>query len=308
MTTALDIAVILPCLNEAQIIEVVVKRARMILPTAVIYVYDNGSDDGTFEAAKHAGAVVRSEPKRGKGNVVRRMFADIEADIFVMLDGDGTYEIEAAPQMIDLLIDRQLDLVTGNRISEDSGAKVYRLGHRFGNRIFTFSLRKIFGSECEDVLSGYRVMSRRFVKSFPSVARGFEIEVEMTAHASLLRLPCGEYPTKYVERPINSFSKLSTFGDGLRIARSLFQLFRSHAPARFFGTFSMLFAITSAPFFFSWGRSEKLKADIDTLLIGTMFATFSALVFALGVTLNALSRNRIETLRLRYLSIPLKLG
>lgn len=306
MTTTLDIAVLLPCLNEGQIISEVVTRCHRALPSAVVYVYDNGSDDGTFVSAQNAGAVVRMEPKRGKGNVVRRMFADINADVYVMLDGDGTYEIEAAPHMIDLLISRQLDLVTGNRIDGNSSVGVYRLGHRFGNRIFTSVLRRIFGSDCEDVLSGYRVMTKRFVKSFPTVSRGFEIEVEMTAHASLLRLPCAEYPTVYVERPLDSLSKLNTFRDGFRIARSLFQIFRAHSPARFFGTFSLLFGILSLPFLFAWRNSRTVISATDGLILGGMFATFAALLFSLGVILNALSRSRTQALRLQYLLIPLQ--
>ena len=306
MTRTIDIAVLLPCLNEGQIISQVVMRCHQTLPSAVVYVYDNGSSDDTFVSAQNAGAVVRTEPKRGKGNVVRRMFADVDADVYVMLDGDGTYEIEAAPQMIELLINRQLDLVTGNRIDENSSVGVYRLGHRFGNRLFTSVLRRIFGSDCEDVLSGYRVMTRRFVKSFPSVSRGFEIEVEMTAHASLLRVPCAEYPTAYVERPVNSLSKLNTFRDGFRIARSLFQIFRSHSPARFFGTFSLLFGILSTPFLYSWRISRTTLSSTDALICGGIFGTLAALLFSLGVILNAMSRSRTETLRLQYLSIPLK--
>lgn len=300
------IAVLLPCLNEGRVIAEVVRRSHQALPTATVYVYDNGSNDGTCESAQSAGAIVRFEPKRGKGNVIRRMFADIEADIYVMLDGDGTYEIEAAPYMIDLLRISQLDLVTGKRIDKNSTEALYRFGHRIGNRLFTTVLRRVFGSDCEDVLSGYRVMTKRFVKSFPAVSKGFEIEVEMTAHASLLRLPSGEYPTFYVERPADSFSKLSTFRDGFRIARSLFQIFRAYSPSRFFGTLSLISGGLSTPFFIKWGNSAELATATDSLIFGALFALISALVFALGVILNAFSRNRVETLRLNYLTIPLE--
>jgi glycosyltransferase involved in cell wall biosynthesis len=297
------IAVLLPCLNEGQSISEVVARSFKALPTAKVYVYDNGSEDNTFIAAENAGAITRRESKRGKGNVVRRMFADIDADIYVMFDGDGTYEVEAAPFMVDLLIRSQLDLVTGKRVDERKSDAVYRFGHRIGNKVFTYVLKRVFGSDCEDVLSGYRVMSKRFVKSFPSVARGFEIEVEMTAHASLLQLPSAEYSTVYSERPADSFSKLNTFRDGLRISRSLFRIFRSYSPSRFFGSFALIFGVSSVPFFLRWRSGTESAKDSDHLVLGAMFVVLSMLTFVLGVSLNASSRMRLDVLRLKYLSI-----
>jgi glycosyltransferase involved in cell wall biosynthesis len=296
------VAVLVPCLNEAVVISKVVEQILEVLPGSVVYVYDNNSDDDTANEAMKAGAIVRNEPIRGKGNVVRRMFADIEAEIYVMLDGDGTYEVGAAPAMISLLKTNRLDLVTGSRVDEHPESAAYRRGHRLGNKLFTNSLRRIFSSNCEDVLSGYRVMSRRFVKSFPTVSRGFEIEVEMTAHASLLRVPTGEHRTIYRERPANSFSKLNTYSDGLKIARSLFRIFRSYSPSRFFGTLSLLMSLTSLPFFYQ--HFWESNSSSNQLIVGLMFASLSTLMLSVGIVLNAISRSRTESLRLVYLSIP----
>ena len=303
MNNFVGVAVLVPCLNEAVVISQVVEQLLTTLPGSIVYVYDNNSDDDTANAAQKAGAIVRNEPMRGKGNVVRRMFADIEADIYVMLDGDGTYEIEAAPAMISQLKSNRLDLVTGIRVDKDQNSATYRRGHRLGNQIFTSSLRQIFSSNCEDVLSGYRVMSRRFVKSFPTISRGFEIEVEMTAHASLLRVPTGELPTIYKERSANSFSKLNTYSDGLRIGRSLFRIFRSYSPSRFFGTIAVMMALISLPFFYQhfW---QLESSSSNQLIVALIFATLSALILSVGIILNAISRTRTEVLRLAYLSIP----
>lgn len=296
------VAVLIPCLNEEIAIADVVRRSLVTLPDAQVYVYDNGSTDGTVSVASAAGAIVRSETKRGKGNVVRRMFADIEADVYVMIDGDGTYEIEAAPRMIEMLLSNRLDMVTGNREEDGSSEATYRKGHRLGNRLFTGSLKKIFKSDCDDVLSGYRVMSRRFVKSFPTVSRGFEIEVEMTAHASVLRAPTGEYPTRYVERPANSFSKLNTYRDGMRIARSLLNIFRSYSPSRFFGSLALVALASSVPFFARARFSEN--ADFtNSVLPALILVLLFALILMVGIILNAMSRQRVEMLRLAYLSI-----
>lgn len=295
------VAVLLPCLNEEAAIESVVSRALSVLPGATVYVYDNGSNDNTVQVATNAGAVVRIEPRRGKGNVVRRMFADIEADTYVLLDGDGTYEVEATPAMIDLLESNQLDLVTGNRIEQSAHPGIYRAGHRFGNRLFTLALRRIFNSNCEDVLSGFRVMTRRFVKTFPTTSRGFEIEVEMTAHASLLMVPSEEFPTKYFERPPNSHSKLNTYRDGIRIARALFRIFRSYSPSRFFGSVSLLTAILAVPFF-TESISGGYRGPTASFVSGLTLLTLSFLLLCVGVILNALSRLRVEHLRLSYLS------
>lgn len=296
------VAVLIPCLNEEIAVADVVSRSRATLPGANVYVYDNGSTDGTVAAASSAGAIVRTEAKRGKGNVVRRMFADIEADVYVMVDGDGTYEIEAAPKMIQMLLANQLDMVTGNREEDGSSEGTYRKGHRLGNRLFTGSLKKIFSSDCDDVLSGYRVMSRRFVKSFPTVSRGFEIEVEMTAHASVLRAPTGEFPTRYVERPANSFSKLNTYRDGFRIARSLLNIFRAHSPSRFFGSLALVALASSVPFF-ARARFADSADFANSMLPALILVVLFALILMVGIILNAMSRQRVEMLRLAYLSI-----
>ena len=302
MTDAPRIAVLVPCLNEEAAIGRVVADMKAALPMATVYVYDNGSTDRTIDRAREAGAVVRVEPRKGKGNVVRRMFADIGADVYVMLDGDGTYDAAAAPAMITMLQEQNLDLVTGNRVDDQSSQNTYRSGHRLGNALFTKSVKTIFQSSCEDVLSGYRVMSRRFVKSFPLEARGFEVEVEMTAHASLLRAPTAEYSTTYRDRVDGSPSKLNTYRDGIKIARALFRIFRSYSPSRFFGTLaglSGLVAVVSLAFAAN-DSSEGISAY--TVLSGSALV-LSALLLSVGVVLNALARQRKETLRLAYLNV-----
>jgi len=219
----LEIAVLVPCLNEAACIARVIESFRQALPDARIYVYDNGSSDDTAAVAAAAGAEVRSEPMRGKGNVVRRMFADIEADVFVMVDGDGTYHAASAPAMIELLTVQHLDMVCGKRVESDGGA--YRSGHRLGNRVLTGLVAALFGNRVSDILSGYRVMSRRFVKSFPALSRGFETETELTVHALDLRAPVAELATPYGSRVAGSTSKLNTFRDGWRMSAQCQSLF-----------------------------------------------------------------------------------
>jgi len=239
---------------------------------------------------------------KGKGNVVRRMFADVDADIYVMLDGDGTYEAAAAPAMVGLLIEQNLDLVTGNRVDDQSSHNTYRAGHRLGNALFTKSVKTIFRSSCEDVLSGYRVMSRRFVKSFPLDARGFEVEVEMTAHASLLRVPTGEFATTYRDRVDGSPSKLNTYRDGIRIARALFRIFRSYSPSRFFGSLAGASGLVAIISLILATNDESDGISAYTVLSGITLV-LAALLLSVGVILNSLARQRRETLRLAYLSI-----
>jgi glycosyltransferase involved in cell wall biosynthesis len=300
MSTFENVAVILPCFNEEVAIGQVVRELKESLPGAFIYVYDNGSKDKTAEIALAAGAEVRHEPRKGKGNAVRRAFADVDADIYVMLDGDGTYEAAAAPTMVNMLREQHLDLVTGIRIDDGGSQDTYRSGHRLGNIAFTTAVRKVFSSSCEDVLSGYRVMSKRFVKSFPASAKGFEIEVEMTAHASLLRVPTAEYPTIYRDRPPLSTSKLNTYSDGMRIARALFRIFRSYSPSRFFGTLSILSAIVSGVFLLDAGTYSADELKTGHLMSG-LFALLGALLLSVGIILNSVSRQRVEALRLSYL-------
>jgi glycosyltransferase involved in cell wall biosynthesis len=242
-STSLRIAVLVPCFNEAAAIATVVHDFRMALPNAEIFVYDNNSSDRTIAVAREAGAQVRSERRQGKGHVVRRMFADIDVDIYVLVDGDATYDAASAPRMIDALLAEHLDMVVGLRIDQVRAA--YRRGHRTGNRMLTMFLSSVFGAAFKDVLSGYRVFSRRFVKSFPVLSDGFEIETELTVHALELALPAAEIDTPYYARPEGSFSKLNTWRDGLRILSTILKLYRSEKPLRFFTVIGLFLALIS---------------------------------------------------------------
>ena len=246
MTWTPQIAVLVPCLNEEAAIARVVADFRAALPEALIFVYDNGSSDRTIEVARQAGAIVRQEPLKGKGNVVRRMFADIEADIYVLVDGDDTYDAASAPALIQRLIEDSLDMVNGAR--EEKSELAYRRGHRFGNRMLTGLVAYFFGERMGDMLSGYRIMSRRFVKSFPALASGFETETELTVHALELRLPIAEVMTPYRERPPASSSKLRTIPDGIRIMRLIMRLVREERPFEFFSIVAALLAMTIPPY------------------------------------------------------------
>src|SRR5262245_8389241 len=237
------IAVLVPCLNEEAAIGKVVSDFRAALPTATVYVYDNHSTDKTIEVASAAGAVVRRERVPGKGNVVRRMFQDIEADIYVMVDGDDTYDASVAGQLVKRLVDERLDMVVGRRIETHQAA--YRAGHRLGNRVLTGLVAKMFGAQLVDMLSGYRVFSRRFVKSFPSSSREFEIETELTVHAMQMRMAVAEVDTNYKERPPGSTSKLRTFRDGWRILLTITNLVRNERPLLFFAVLALLLAIVA---------------------------------------------------------------
>ncbi len=228
MTEAMRTAVLIPCYNEEAAIAQVVNDFRRVLPEAQIYVYDNNSKDRTTEVARQAGAIVRREPLQGKGHVVRRMFADIEADVYVLVDGDATYDAESAPRMIQKLLDEQLDMVNGARVTEIKEA--YRAGHRFGNWMLTTMVATIFGNRFKDMLSGYRIFSRRYVKSFPALATGFETETELTVHALELRMPTDEVETPYKDRPVGSVSKLSTYRDGFRILWMIGVLVKEERP------------------------------------------------------------------------------
>src|SRR3954452_16094985 len=235
-----DVAVLLPCYNEEAAIAQTVAAFRAALPDAAVYVYDNNSSDRTREVAAAAGAIVRTERMQGKGHVVRRMFADVDADIYVMADGDSTYDAAAAPELVRRLVDEQLDMVVGARKSEVEEA--YRRGHRLGNRLFTSILSSLFGRTFTDIFSGYRIFSRRFVKSFPALSRGFETETEISVPALELAMPVGEMVTAYGARPEGSHSKLSTWPDGRRIARPILHLFRIERPVLFYGGFGGLLA------------------------------------------------------------------
>lgn len=300
-----DIAVLVPCYNEAATIGKVVEDFRAALPDATIYVYDNNSSDDTKGVASAAGAVVRTETRQGKGHVVRRMFADIEADVYVLVDGDDTYDAPAAPKLVDRLVDDGLDMVTGTRAASSDAA--YRTGHRFGNRLLTGLVAFSFGSEVSDMLSGYRVLSRRFVKSFPLLSGGFEIETEMTVHALELGMPQAEVTTDYKERPEGSESKLNTYGDGLKILVTIVRMLKEERPLAFFGSMFALLAaaaiILAIPIvitFINTGEVPRFPTAI--LATGMMLLAFLSLVC--GLILATVTRGRQELKRLRYLQIP----
>jgi glycosyltransferase involved in cell wall biosynthesis len=301
----LEIAVLVPCYNEAAAIEKVVRDFRAALPSATIYVYDNNSTDDTIAVATAAGAVVRSELRKGKGNVVRRMLRDIDADVYVMVDGDDTYEAAAAPALVDKLVNENLDMVVGKRIETHEAA--YRMGHRLGNQVLTGLVRKLFGSRIDDMLSGYRVFSRRFVKSFPAVSREFEIETELTVHAMQMSMPIAEVDTKYKERPPGSVSKLNTFRDGYRILLAIVNLMRNERPLLFFsliGVVAMAVGLTlGVPVFLDYletGLVRRFPTAILTFSLGLL----SVLCVATGLILDLVAHVRREARFLTYLQYP----
>ena len=299
------IAVLIPCYNEEATIAAVVRDFRAALPQATIYVYDNNSRDATGARAKEAGAVVRIETRQGKGNVVRRMFADVEADIYVLVDGDDTYDAAIAPQLIGQLIGEGLDIVSGKR--EATAVAAYRPGHVLGNRLLTGLTSVMFGVKLADMLSGYRIMSRRFVKSFPSAAAGFGIETELTVHAVRMKVPMAEVATCYRERPAGSASKLNTYRDGIRILLTIAGLMRRERPLIFFGVFFLFFALFSFAIgipvvveFFKTGLVPRLPTAV--LTTGMMVLAFLSLFT--GLILDTVTRGRWEMKRMRYLGIP----
>ncbi|HWL81694.1 MAG TPA: glycosyltransferase [Roseomonas sp.] len=305
MHGAPSLAVLIPCRNEAAAIGGVVAGFRAALPEAAIFVYDNNSTDETRAVAAAAGAVLGSERLPGKGNVVRRMFADIEADLYLLVDGDGTYDPAAAPTMVRMLLEQRLDMVTGIRVADAAGA--YRPGHRLGNRVLTGMVRLVFGKRVSDVLSGYRCFSRRFVKSFPALAHGFETETEFTVHALELRLPVGELPTAYRERGEGSTSKLHTWRDGLRILRTIIRLIQRERPLLFFGGVAVVFLLLSAGFFlpvFSTYLETGLVPRLPTFLASVAFLLLSFLSGACGLILDTVTQGRREAKRIAYLAIP----
>jgi glycosyltransferase involved in cell wall biosynthesis len=302
----LRIAVILPCYNEEKAIGRVIDDFRKNLPEAVIYVFDNNSTDRTAEVARAAGASVVHVAQKGKGNVVRRMFADVEADIYLMTDGDCTYDVSVARQLTEKLLAENLDMVVGCRVDAGESAN-YRRGHRFGNRLLTGSVRRIFGGQFSDMLSGYRVFSRRFVKSFPALASGFEIETELTVHALELRMPCGEVDTVYGARPEESVSKLSTYRDGFRILKTIMRLYRVERPLQFFSTFSLLFALVAIGFaipLLPEYLATGLVPRLPTAILSTGLMLAALLAFGCGLLLDNVTRGRQELRRIAYLSIP----
>jgi len=297
------VAVLVPCFNEEAAVATVIADFRAILPSAEIFVYDNNSSDRTVAVARDAGAQVRSERRQGKGHVVRRMFADIDADIYVLVDGDATYDAASAPRMIEMLLSDHLDMVVGFRVDQAEAA--YRPGHRTGNRMLTGFLSSVFGQAFKDTLSGYRVFSRRFVKSFPVLSDGFEIETELSVHALELALPVAEIETPYYARPEGSFSKLNTWRDGFRILGTILKLYRSEKPLRFFtaiGFFLMLVSIGLAIPVIVTYLEEGIVPRLPTAVLSMGLMIFAAMSVSSGLVLDTVTRGRREIKLLAYLA------
>ena len=297
--------VLIPCYNEAVAIGSVVRAFRAALPEAAIYVYDNNSVDDTVAQARAAGAVVRTERLQGKGHVIRRMFADVDADVYVLVDGDATYDPASAPAMVAMLLAEGLDMVNGTRVSDAAAA--YRLGHRLGNVVLSGIVRAIFGNRITDMLSGYRVFSRRFVKSFPALSSGFETETEFTVHALELDMPVGELPTPYRERPPGSLSKLNTYRDGVRILGTIVQLVKEERPLPFFGlaglALLLVAVIIAVPVVAEFMRTG-LVPRMPTAILATGLVLLGFLSFVCGLVLDSVARGRKEVKRLAYLAVP----
>src|SRR5258705_8226893 len=303
--SSIRVAVLVPCFNEEAAVATVVAGFHKALPSAEIFVYDNNSTDRTIAVARAAGAQVRSERRQGKGHVVRRMFADIDADIYVLVDGDATYDAPSAPRMIDALLADRLDMVVGLRVDQAEAA--YRRGHRTGNWMLTSFLASVFGQAFKDILSGYRVFSRRFVKSFPVLSDGFEIETELSVHALELALPVAEIGTPYCARPEGSFSKLNTWRDGFRISGTILKLYRSEKPLRFFtviGIFLMLVSIGLAIPVIITFLEEGLVPRLPTAVLSMGLMIVAVLSVSSGLVLDTGTRGRREMKLLAYLSQP----
>jgi glycosyltransferase involved in cell wall biosynthesis len=296
--------VLIPCYNEEVAIADTVTGFKKALPEATIYVYDNNSRDKTAERAQAAGAVVRRETLQGKGNVVRRMFADIDADVYLMTDGDTTYDPGAARTMIDLLVADNLDMVVGKRVHKAKEA--YRPGHVLGNKMLTGFLARLFGTRFTDILSGYRAFSRRFAKSFPALSHGFEVETELTVHALTLNLPVAEIDTDYFERPAGSTSKLNTYRDGIRILRVMLTLFKNERPLAFFSLAALVLALVSValaiPIVITWFQTGLVPRQ-PTAILSASIMLLGFLSLAVGLNLDTVTHGRREVKRLMYLQI-----
>ncbi|MCP3061902.1 glycosyltransferase [Myxococcus sp. K38C18041901] len=299
------IAVILPCHNEAPAIRETVLAFRQALPSAAIFVYDNASTDDTSEVARAAGALVRGESRRGKGNVIRRAFADVDADVYVVADGDGTYDASMAGRLVSLLSEECLDMVIGTRIHHEKAA--YRMGHVAGNWLFNQVVARLFDKGQSDIFSGYRILSRRFVKSFPCMSEGFEIEAEMSIHALQLRMPVREVPTRYSKRMEGTASKLNTWRDGFRILSHILRLQRLHRPRQFFGTLGLstilLAVLLAVPVFMTFLQTGQVPR-FPTAILAMGMVLFGSLLAFLGLVLESTSQLALETKRLSYLAIP----
>jgi glycosyltransferase involved in cell wall biosynthesis len=306
MMTEPTVAVLIPCFNEGAAIASVVQGFKCTLPTAVIYVYDNNSTDDTVDQALAAGAHVRTEMRQGKGNVISRMFADIDADVYVMVDGDGTYDSSQAQQLVDKLLSGPYDMINGRRIA--TGKENYRPGHKFGNVVLTGLVGVLFKSQFSDMLSGYKLFSRRFVKSFPVQSQGFEIETELTVHALQMGMAVAEIDTLYSDRVAGTVSKLNTWRDGLLILRTIIKLMKNERPFEFFGLISAFLALIAAVFFgpilLDYLRTG-LVPRFPTLILITGTGICAVLSLLSGVLLEATTLSRREARRLRYLSIPI---
>lgn len=300
-----QVVVLIPCYNEEVAIPSVIRQFRAALPDASIYVYDNNSSDRTVAVAREAGAVVRSEPLQGKGHVIRRMFADIEADFYVLVDGDATYDASAAPEMVKQAYEQGLDMVNGARVTDREAA--YRRGHVLGNRVLTGLVTSVFGRRLSDMLSGYRVFSRRFVKSFPALSSGFETETEMTVHALELAMPIGEVATSYIERPPGSSSKLRTYSDGFRILRMIVNLVKQERPLLFFCVIGAIILLCGlglgTPVMLDFFRTGMVPR-LPTALLATGLVMLAALSFVCGLILDSVALVRREAKRLVYLALP----
>jgi len=297
------VAILVPCYNEAVAIAAVVRDFRAALPDAEIYVFDNNSSDGTADIARAHGARVRHVSLQGKGHVVRRQFADIDADVYVMVDGDDTYHAASAPALVRCLLDGPHDMVVGVRQAQASAA--YRSGHAWGNKMLTGFLSWLFGRNCRDILTGYRAFSRRFVKSFPVLSAGFDIETELTVHALEMKMSVGEVETPYKERPEGSFSKLSTYKDGLRILRTMLRLFSAERPLAFFGGIAAALGLASIllalPVVAEYMRTG-LVPRLPTALLSTGVMLTAMLCGTVGLVLDTVTRGRREMKMLAYLA------
>ncbi len=297
-------AVLLPCYNEEGAIAKVIADLRTVLPGARIYVYDNNSRDGTIAVARSAGAIVRNERQQGKGHVVRRMFADVEADVYLLMDGDDTYDATAAPALLEKLLSEHLDMVTGTRVTEIDAA--YRRGHRFGNQVLTRMVRMIFGDRITDMLSGYRVFSRRFVKSFPVLSTGFEIETEFTVHALELNMPVGEVEIAYKDRAAGTVSKLRTWYDGIRILRTIVRLVKEERPLQLFcvaGCLLMVAGIGLGTPVVTEYLATHLVPRLPTAVLAASLVLLAFLSIASGLILDSVTLGRKEMKRLAYLGV-----
>ncbi|UTY58014.1 glycosyltransferase family 2 protein [Massilia sp. erpn] len=299
------IAVIVPCYNEALTIGAIVRDFHACLPGVPVYVFDNNSTDATVAVAAAAGAIVRRVPLQGKGNVIRRMFADVDADIYIMVDGDDTYDASVAPQLVEKLLNEGLDMVVGSRVSEEQAA--YRFGHRFGNRLLTGCVGLVFGNTFGDMLSGYRLFSRRYAKSFAAHSAGFETETELTVHALELRMPVAEVPTVYRARPEGSFSKLNTYRDGARILLMILKLFKNEKPLHFYALGALAFMLLAlglaTPLLLTY-LATGLVPRLPTAVLCTGIGLFSMLLLCCGLILDTVTKGRIEQKRFAYLAQP----